>query len=132
MMRMKKLLILAFALVAVPLDSSASIALNSSRSNIYRLVVPANVVTPSQAAAVLKALDRIGTGVNEATLRRVLMQQGVDEKLIKKIEIIPAAQRNEKIPAILLLADPGDKAAALAATCPGCDPVKSPPSKPNY
>jgi len=78
----------------------------------------------------LKALDKIGTGVNEATLRRVLMQQGVDEKLVKKIEIIPAAQRNEKIPAILLLSDPGDRAAALAATCPGCDPVPQPSAKP--
>jgi hypothetical protein len=127
---MRKLLILAFALVAVSLTSSASIALNSSRSNIYRLVAPGNVVTPSQAAAVLKALDKIGAAVDEATLRRVLLQQGIDQKLIKKIEIIPAAQRNEKIPAILLLSDPGDKAAALAATCPGCDPFPQPSSKP--
>lgn len=129
---MRKLLILTFALFVVSLESRASINLNSSRSNIYRLVVPAHVVTPSQAAAVLKALDKIGAGVNEPTLRRVLTQQGVNLNLIKKIEIIPASQRNEKIPAILLLADPGDKAAALAATCPGCDPAKHPPSKPSY
>src|SRR5664280_2625501 len=123
---MKKSLILAAVLFAL-----ASIALNSSRSNIYRLVCPTTVVTPAQAAAILKALDKIGPGVTEEKLRQILLTQGVNLTLVKKIEIIPAAQRNEKIPAILLLADPGDHAAALAATCPGCDPVRHPPSKPN-
>ena len=128
---MKKSVNLAVFLVALASISWASINLNSSRSNIYRLVCPATVVTPAQAAAVLKALDKIGAGASEAKLREILSAQGVNLALIKKIEIIPAAQRNEKIPAILLLADPGDHAAALAATCPGCDPVRHPPSKPN-
>ena len=128
---MKRSLVLAVTLVALASISWASIALNSSRSNIYRLVCPATVVTPAQAAAILKALDKIGPGVSEAKLRQILSTQGVNLTLIKKIEIIPAAQRNEKIPAILLLTDPGDHAAALAATCPGCDPVRHPPSKSN-
>lgn len=128
---MKKSVNLAVFLVALASISWASINLNSSRSNIYRLVCPATVVTPAQAAAVLKALDKIGAGASEAKLREILSAQGVNLALIKKIEIIPAAQRNEKIPAILLLADPGDHAAALAATCPGCDPVRHPPGKPN-
>ena len=128
---MKKSLSLAAALFALASASWASIALNSSRSNIYRLVCPATLATPAQAAAILKALDKIGPGVTEEKLRQILLTQGVNLTLVKKIEIIPAAQRNEKIPAILLLADPGDHAAALAATCPGCDPIRHPPSKPN-
>jgi len=125
---MKKSLIPAAALFALASIAWASIALNSSRSNVYRLVSPKNVVSPAQAAAILKALDKVGPGVTEAKLRQILSAQGVNLTLIKKIEIIPAAQRNEKIPAILLLADPGDHAAALAATCPGCDPVQQSPS----
>lgn len=126
---MKKLLVAALALFVLGSASLASINLNSSRSNIYRLVCPKNVVTPAQSAAILKALDKIGPGVTEAKLREILNAQGVNLTLIKTIEIIPAAQRNEKIPAILLLAEPGDRAAALAATCPGCDPARKQPSK---
>ena len=128
---MKKLLTLALALVAVSPVSWANSNINSSRSNVYRFVCPGQVVTPAQSAAVLKALDQVGPAVTEAKLRDILSKQGINLSLIKKIEIIPAAQRNEKIPAILLLADPGDLPAALAATCPGCDPVRRPPSKPN-
>ncbi|MFI5165632.1 MAG: hypothetical protein ACHQQS_03350 [Thermoanaerobaculales bacterium] len=128
---MKKSLALAGVFVAVASISWGSIALNSSRSNIYRLVCPTNVATAAKAAAILKALDKAGPGVTEAKVRTVLTQQGVNLSLIKKIEIVPAAQRNEKVPAILLLADPADLPAALAATCPGCDPVRHPSSKPN-
>jgi hypothetical protein len=128
---MKKLPVAALALLALGSVSWASIALNSSRSNIYRLVSPQNVVSSAQVAGILKALDKIGPGVTEAKLREILLAQGVNVALIRSIEIIPAAQRNEKVPAILLLAEPGDHAAALLATCPGCDQVRHPLSKPN-
>ena len=111
--------------------AAASIALNSSRSNVYRVVSSPSLVSSAQTAAILKALDKIGPGVSESQLRQILSTQGVDLNLIKVIQIIPAAQTNEKIPAILLLADPADHAAALAGVCPGCVPVRHPPSKPS-
>lgn len=123
--------VLTSLLVTMASISYASINLNSSRSNVYRLFSPPNVVSPAQAASILKALDKIGPGVSEAQLRRVLTQQGVNLTLIKQIEIIPAADSNEKIPAVLLLDDPETSAAALSAACPGCVLVRHPLSKPN-
>lgn len=93
--------------------------INTSKSNTFRVTYDTRAVTPAQAAAFLKALDKIGPGVNEATVRRVLQQQGVNLSLIKQIRIIPAAQRREKIPAILILTNPADEAQGLAVSDDG-------------
>jgi hypothetical protein len=93
--------------------SWASANLNLSKSNINRVLHDAAVVSPTQAAAILAKLDELGPGVNVAKLKEILSKVGVNLSLIKVIEIIPAAQRSERIPLILLLANPMDKAQAI-------------------
>jgi hypothetical protein len=74
-------------LVAMASISWAAIKLNSSKSNVYRMVYPTNVVTPTQAAATLRELDQIAPkrDVSEAMLRGALRKQGVPVDRIKKI-----------------------------------------------
>lgn len=92
----------------------ATANLNSSKSNAYRVTYDTTVVTPAQATAFLHALDKIGPGVNEAGVRRVLQQQGVNLSAIKKISIVPP-DKKRKEPLILLLTKEADEAQALAA-----------------
>ncbi len=61
-------------IVAIALISWAATNLNSSKSNVYRLVYPADLVTSAQAAAILADLDKSGQ-VDEAKLRQLLQQQ---------------------------------------------------------
>ena len=112
--------VITVLLVAMASICFAATNLNSSRSNIYRLVYDPTVVTASQAAATLKELDKIGPGVNEATLKQILSRNGVNISLIKMIRIIPATQRPEGIPAILLLKQPADEGQAIAVSDAGC------------
>lgn len=128
---MKKLLTLALALVALSLG--ASIALNSSRSNIYRLIYPASEVSQAQATAILAELDKLGPS-DEAALKHWFAQNfkrhGVQADHIKEIRFVPA-DKTRKLVTIALLTNSKDEPAALAATCPECVPVRHPPSKPN-
>ena len=104
-------------LVAMVSFSWAATNLSSSRSNNYRVTYDMTAVTPAQAAAVLKALDKISPGgLNEATVRRVLQQQGVNLAPIKKISILPP-DKTRKEPLILLLKNPADEAQALIVCC---------------
>ena len=121
----------AGVLMAAASIACAATNLNTSRSNNYRIFFPAGAVSAAQAAATLKALDRTGPLAGEAQLRRVLLQQGIDLARIRQIEIIPAADSNERIPAVLLLDDPQTPAAALSAACPSCVFVRRPPGKPD-
>jgi hypothetical protein len=108
-------------LVTMASVSYASINLNSSRSNVYRIFYPPTV-TAAQAAAILKRLDKASPilMLNEEQVRQILTTEGVNRTLIKQIEFIPAKDSNEKIPTVLLLDDPETPAAALSAACPGC------------
>jgi hypothetical protein len=130
---MKKLLTLAIALVALGSISWASIALNSSRSNIYRLIYSADVMSQAQATAILVEMDKISPP-NEATVKKWLAQNlkrhGVQTDHIKEVLFVPAANTRQLI-TIALLTNSADEPAALAVTCPECVLVRHPPSKPN-
>jgi hypothetical protein len=101
--------------------------INTSKSNTFRLAYDTTAVSPAQAAAVLKELDKIGPGATEATVRKLLQKQGVNLSLIKLIRIVPAGQRRggEKIPLILILTNPADEPAALAVSDPGAPGEKT-------
>lgn len=94
-------------LVVMASISWAALNLNSSKSNIYRMVYPTNVVTPAQAAATLRALDQIAPkrDASEATLREVLRKQGVSVDRLKKIIL-------RKDGTIIVLENPADEAQA--------------------
>jgi hypothetical protein len=130
---MRPSLALALAVAAVGSISWASINLNSSRSNIYRLVYSPDVMSQAQATAVLAEMDKIGPA-NEATVRswlsKNLKRHGVHTDRIKEIRFVPASSAR-KVLTIAFLTNSPDEPAALAATCPECVPVRHPPSKPN-
>ena len=98
---------IASLLVAMASTSWAATNLNTSRSNIYRMVYPTNVVTPAQAAATLRELDQIAPkrDVSEATLRGALRKSGVPVDRIKKIIL-------RKDGTIIVLENPADEAQA--------------------
>lgn len=75
----------------VVLPSWAATNLNSSKSNIYRLVYDANLVTRAQGDALAKALDARGP-LTEADAKKWLAANfktfGIDGKRIKLIEVM--------------------------------------------
>lgn len=90
---MKRLFILSAigtAMLMVVLPSWASINLNSSRSNVYRLVYDANLVSQAQGDALGKELDKIGPA-DETKLKAWLAENyrrfGIDGTRVKEIDV---------------------------------------------
>jgi hypothetical protein len=105
--------------------------LNSSKSNIYRLVYPP-AVTPAQAAAILAELDRSKPKGNadEAAVRAIVNKHVGAIKSARGQDLVivvrPAAGPG-KLTSVLLLESAGDEAAALAVSDEGAGgqkPVK--------
>jgi len=96
----------------------ASINLNSSRSNIYRLTYPSDLVSSDQAKAILAALDKAGP-MDEAKLKQWLAANfkrfGIAGDRVKKLVVLPRNKEQKEI-AIILLTRPEDEAAAIAVT----------------
>src|SRR3989337_3496215 len=113
---MKKLLTLALAVVALGSISWAATNLNSSRSNIYRLIYPADIMSQAQATAILAELDKIGPA-DDARLKQWLpancKRHGVQAEHVQKIVIRPA-DKTRKRTTIILLTNPADEAQAIA------------------
>jgi hypothetical protein len=126
---MKKLLTLALAVVALGSISWAASNLNSSRSNIYRLTCPADVVNQAQANAILADLDKVGSTVGTGQVTEIIKKHGVQADLVKKI-IIQPADKTRKQTTIILLTNPADAAQALALSDEGV-PNDKPKTKSN-
>ena len=96
----------------------ASINLNSSRSNIYRLTYPSDLASPTQVKAILADLDKMGP-VDEAKLKQWLPANfkrfGIAGDRIKKVIVLPRSREMKEI-GIILLTKPEDEAAAIAVT----------------
>lgn len=96
----------------------ASINLNSSRSNIYRLTYPSDLASPAQVKAILADLDKMGPA-DEAKLKQWLPANfkrfGIAGERIKKLIILPRGKEMKEI-GIILLVKPEDEAAAIAVT----------------
>jgi hypothetical protein len=109
-----------FLLMAVTVSRAAT-NLNSSRSNIYRLIYPADTVSQAQAAAILADLDaaaQSGARVNlQAAVGEALKKQGLDTK-IKKTIIKPASAAGQ-LNTIIILSNPADEAQAIAVADEG-------------
>ena len=120
---MKKLLTLALAVVALGSISWAATNLNSSRSNIYRLIYSADLMSQAQATKIVGQLDgkdNMKVKVNEVAVRQVLKENGVQADHVKKIIILPADKTHKHI-RIILLTDPADEAQAIAVNHDGPD-----------
>jgi len=96
----------------------ASINLNSSRSNIYRLTYPNDLASPAQVKAILAELDKMGPA-DEAKLKRWLAANfkrfGIAGDRVKKLIVLPRGKEMKEI-GIILLTKPEDEAAAIAVT----------------
>ena len=96
----------------------ASINLNSSRSNIYRLTYPSDLASPAQVKAILAELDKMGPA-DEAKLKQWLPANfkrfGIAGDRIKKLIVLPRGKEMKEI-GIILLTKPEDEAAAIAVT----------------
>lgn len=107
----------ALLLIAV-LPAWAATNLNSSRSNIYRLTYPTDLVTAEQVKALLAELDKLGPAPEEKLkqwLPANFKRLGVRGERVKKIVVLPPDANRKEI-AVLLLTDPADEAAAVAVT----------------
>jgi hypothetical protein len=96
----------------------AAVNLNSSKSNIYRLTYPSDLVSQEQAKAILAELDQMGP-TDEAKLKRWLPANfkrfGIAGDRVKKLIVLPRDKELKEI-AIILLTKPEDEAAAIATT----------------
>ena len=109
--------------------SYAATNLNSSRSNIYRLVYPP-VVTAAQATAILAELDKVKPGgdVDEATVRGILQKHIGAVKSArsqKLIIIIRPSDGPRKLKSILILENAADEPQAIAVSDEGAPADKS-------
>ena len=98
--------------------AGASINLNSSRSNIYRVTYSTELATSAQVHQLLAALDKIGPA-GEAKLKQWLAanfkRYGIAPDRVKKVVILPP-DKERKETAIILLRNPADEAQAIART----------------
>jgi len=96
----------------------AATNLNSSRSSIYRLTYPSDLVSWSQAKAIRAELDKMGPS-DEAKLKRWLPANfkrfGIAGDRIKKLIVLPRGKEMKEI-GIIILTKPEDEAAAIAVT----------------
>ena len=96
----------------------ASINLNSSRSNIYRVTYPSDLASPAQVKALLTELDKMGP-TDEAKLKQWLAANlrrfGIADDRIKKLIVLPPSKEMRET-GIILLTNTADEAAAIAVT----------------
>jgi len=108
--------VLASLLIAA--TASSSIALNSSRSNTYRLTCSGDLASPTQVKAILAELDKMGP-TDEAKLKQWLPANfkrfGIAGDRVKKLIVLPRSKDMKEI-GIILLTRPEDEAAAIAVT----------------
>ena len=98
--------------------AGASINLNSSRSNIYRVTYSTDLATSAQVQQLLAALDKLGPA-GEAKLKQWLAanfkRYGIAPDKVKRLAILPPDKERKEI-AIILLSNPADEAQAIERT----------------
>jgi hypothetical protein len=96
----------------------AAANLNSSKSNIYRVTYPGDLVSSTQAKELLAELDKMGPA-DEAKLKQWLAANfkrlGIAGDRVKKVVVLPRSREMKEI-GIILLTRPEDEAAAIATT----------------
>ena len=115
---------IAFAALAVTLTVTlawSATNLNSSKSNVYRLTYPTDLVSATQVKAMLAELDSLGPA-DEARLKQWLAANfkrfGIAPDRVKKVVVLPRSREMKEI-GIVLLTRVEDEAAAVATTVKG-------------
>ena len=120
--------VLSLLIFGAAIYAQAATNLNSSRSNIYRLIYPTDTVSPAQAAAILADLDAAtqqsqGRVNLEGAVSQALTKQGLGTQIKKTIIQPPGATR--PLTTIIKLSNPADEAQALAVSDGGTPADKS-------
>jgi len=89
----------------------ATANLNFSKSNINRLVYPTDLVSETQAKAILAELDKAGRTVGAGQVTEILKRHGVQTNRVKKIVILPADKPGKQA-TVILLTNPADETQA--------------------
>jgi len=112
---------IAFAALAATLVATlawSATSFNSSKSNVYRLTYPTDVMSATQAKAMLAELDKQGPA-DEARLKQWLPANfkrfGIAPDRVKKVVVLPRSREMKEI-GIVLLTRVEDEAAAVATT----------------
>lgn len=111
MKRLFSLSVITGMLAMVVSLAPATTNLNSSKSNINRLVYPADLLSQTQASAVLAELDRAGRTVGAGQVTEIIKRHGVPAERVKKIVILPA-EKPGNVVTIILLTNPADETQA--------------------
>lgn len=114
----KRFIVATLIVLALTPVAWATSNLNLSKSNLYRLTYPTDLVTAAKAKRMLAALDKIGPA-DEAKLKQWLAanfkRHGINGSRVKKVVILSPTDEVKEI-AIILLTDPADEAMAIATT----------------
>lgn len=112
---------IAFAALAAMFVATlawSATSFNSSKSNVYRLTYPTDLVSATQVKAMLVELDSLGPA-DEARLRQWLAANfkrfGIAPDRVKKVVVLPRSREMKEI-GIVLLTRVEDEAAAVATT----------------
>jgi hypothetical protein len=115
---------IAFAALAAMLVATLAWSasnLNLSKSNVYRLTYPTDLLSATQAKAMLAELDKLGPA-DEARLKQWLPANfrrfGIAPDRVKKVVVLPRSREMKEI-GIVLLTRVEDEAAAVATTVKG-------------
>lgn len=117
---MKPARLVSTTLAALLLATTAWSAsnLNLSKSNLYRLTYPTDLVSAEQAQQLLAALDTMGPA-DEARLKQWLPANfkrfGIAGDRVVKVIILPRSREMKQV-GVILLTRPEDEAAALATS----------------
>ena len=111
----------AFAAMLVATLAWSASSFNSSKSNVYRLTYPTDLVSAPQAKAMLAEIDKLGP-TDEARLKLWLPANfkrfGIAPDRVKKVVVLPRSREMKEI-GIVLLTRVEDEAAAVATTVKG-------------
>ena len=108
--------VLASLLVAATAWAASN--LNLSKSNFYRLTYSSDLASPAQVKAILSELDKLGPA-DEAKLKQWLPANfrrfGIAGDRVRKLIVLPGGKEMKET-GIILLTNPRDEPAAIAAT----------------
>jgi hypothetical protein len=114
MHRLLRLVTMAIVLATLAPWAAATSNLNLSKSNINRIVYPADLATKAQVKELHAAVDKLGPaedGALQQWLRANFKRFGIHPARVKKIVIVPASREMPER-GILLLTSPDDEQAA--------------------
>jgi hypothetical protein len=112
---MRKQIVVALVLSLISTTVASAAAVNTSKSNNYRLTYHADIMSADQAKTLLAELEKLGRADSESVrkwLPENFKRLGINGSRVNKIDAFVVKGRKEM--GILLLSDPNDEEKARA------------------